>query len=145
MRQTLIVLLAATVAQACSYGMTTARFGPASSPRGVSTRITTSSLELRGELIEVQESGLLILTASRGSEKAPTQERLLRLVPYSAIRSTKFEQLGSGYKVSDEQPPPAAVRERLRRVSRFPYGLAPELLKQLLESSGQAQLAGVQP
>jgi hypothetical protein len=145
MKRTLIVLLAAALTQACSYGMTTETFTPAFSAGGVGVDLMTSSVEFRGELIEVQDAGLVILTSRRGSGKAPTPERLLRLVPYGAIRSAKFDQLGSGYRVSNQEPPQPEVRARLRRVSRFPHGLAPDLLRQLLESCGQSQLAGVEP
>jgi hypothetical protein len=144
MKKTMIVLLAAALTQACSYGMTPDKFAPAFAAGGVGVEVTTSSGEFRGELIEVQDAGLVILTSSR-SQKAPTLERRLRLVPYGAIRSTKFAQLGSGYTVSNYKPPEPEVRARLRRVSRFPHGLAPDLLRQLLESCGQSQLAGVEP
>jgi len=145
MKRVLIVLLVATCAAACSYGLTTEKLRHTSSPRGVTARITTSSTEFRGELVQVQDAGLLILTSSRGSDRAPEHERLLRVVPFGAIRSTAFEQLGYAYHISDGRPPNAQTRERLRLVSRFPYGLAPELLKQLLDSCGQAAVAGVQP
>src|SRR5687768_4388297 len=110
MKQTMIVLLAAALTQGCSYGMTTDKFAPAFAAGGVGVDVTTSSVEFRGELIEVHDTGLVILTSSRGNEKAPTPERLLRLVPYAAIRSTKFAQLGSGYRISNHKPPEPEVR-----------------------------------
>ena len=144
MKPAFIVLLAVWCIAGCSYGMTVGKFRPASSPEGVHAVVTTSSLDMSGELIEVQESGLVILTSSTGRQ--PTSpERRLRLVPFSAIRSTAFDQLGSGYRVSGGSAPTPAAMDRLRRVSRFPHGLAPELLKRLLDSCGQTELAGVQP
>jgi hypothetical protein len=143
MKRALIVLILTSWAGGCSYGLTTRELRLTASPRGVSTRIQTPSTEFQGELIEVQPSGLLILTSPGGN---PTQKQdcVLRLVPFGAIRSSTFEQLGRRYDVSDGRPPQADTRERLRLVSRFPHGLAPALLQKLLESCGQTEVAGTQ-
>ena len=74
-----------------------------------------------------------------------TAERRLRLVPYTAVLSSRFEQLGRRLRIIDGRTPPDNDREQLRLVSRFPQGLSPEVLSQLLEQLGQKELAGVQP
>lgn len=153
MKRQLIVLLIAAGTAGCTYGMTAEKFRHTSSARGVSARVTTTNAVFHGELLHVDDAGLLILTSS-GCERrfllwrslpcAQEQERVLRLVPFSAIRSTEFEQLDRSYNISGGRAPRPAPRERLRLVSRFPHGLSPELLEQLLASVGQKTVAGMQ-
>lgn len=120
-------MVATLVAAACSYGVTVARFAPATGPRGLSTTLTTSSGEaLEGELLEVRETGLLVGT-----------ERSIVYVPYSATRSVRFRDIG--LTLGDGRPPSVAQRDRLRLLSRFPQGLSPPLLRQLLEARGQSE------
>lgn len=145
MKQTLLALAVVGLA-ACQAGMTVERFEPASSPNGVTAQLTTADGALTGELIEVRASGLLILTGVGGPAGQPPggATATLRLVPFSAVRASSFPQLG-GVSIRDGQTPAGAVRERLRLVSRFPHGLSPELLKQLLARYGQTEVAGVRP
>lgn len=143
MKQALLVLVVASCAAACGYGMTADKLRLTSSERGVNTQVRTADTEFRGELIEVRSDGLLILASSSGLDPQ-TQKRLLRIVPFTAIVSSTFEQLGGSYQITDGRPPQPAAHERLRLVSRFPHGLAPELLQKLLESNGQTELAGAQ-
>lgn len=143
MKQTLVALAVVGLA-ACRVGMTVERFEPASSPNGAAARLTTADGELTGELIEMQASGLLILTGVGRPASEPPPGYTLRLVPFSAVRASSFPQLGS-ISIRDGQAPTGAVRERLRLVSRFPHGLSPELLKQLLARYGQTEVAGVRP
>lgn len=141
MKQALTVFVLASSTAACSYGMTADKLRLTTSGRGVNTQIRTSDMEFRGELIEVRSEGLLIL-ASSGALDPPAQKPLLRVVPFTAIMSSRFDQLGRSYQIERGRPPQPADLERLRLVSRFPYGLAPELLQKLLENNGQTELAG---
>jgi hypothetical protein len=79
---------------------------------------------LTGELLVVQDSALLVRRTK------PTQQVMmvpLRLVVYGQAPSVAW----SGNKLSP------GVREKLRLLSRFPYGLAPERLRALLAVYGQ--------
>ena len=145
MKPLLVALVILSSVTACTVGTSARTFRPAFTRGGVASHLMTSAGEFRGELIEVLESGLLILTSSRGPKRDPTREQLLRLVPYTAIRSSSFDQLGRRARVAGGQPPATDVRDRLRLVSRFPYGVTPEGLQQLLASCGQTQVAQVQP
>jgi len=106
-------------------------FPPARTPRGVTTSITTSNARFSGELIEMRDSGVVILA-----------EKTFRLIPYGAIVASRFEGMKGSDKISDRRPPKAEVREHLRLVSRFPQGLTPQLLRRLLDANRQADLAG---
>jgi hypothetical protein len=143
---TAIVLLAG-LAGGCAYGMTKEKFRPARDPHGIETRITTSAAEFAGELIEIRAAGLVLLSehVSFPRSGTTTAERRLRLIPYGAIRSSRFEQLDPRVDIIDGRTPPDQERERLRLVSRFPPGLSPEVLSQLLKECGQTELAGIQP
>jgi len=136
-----IALVLASAPAACSYGMTADKFRPATDPHGVTARITTNVAELRGEVIELQDAGLVIFSSRIGQ----TDERTLRLVPYATVRTATFEQLDSRYSIRDGGAPAGEVRERLRLVSRFPHGMSAAVLAELLKANGQTQLAGIEP
>ena len=85
----LLTLALAATAAGCSYGMTAAKFRPATDPHGVMGTITTGSSVLRGELIEVQDAALILLASGDG------EGGRLRLVPYCsgeelAIRAARW-------------------------------------------------------
>ena len=124
-----VVLLSAS----CSFGPKLADFAPAHTPNGVSARVTTRGLDMNGELIEVRDNGVVLLTAGSGK---------LRLIPYGDVRSSNFERLG--HLIEGGRTPDSATRERLRLVSRFPQGMSPEVLQTLLKASGQSELLGIQ-
>ena len=132
MHKWIFVLICATVAAACSFGPRIAGFGPAQAPNGVSVKVTTGADDIAGELIEIRDAGLVVLT--RGSGK-------LRLIPYAEIRSANFEQVGS--LVHGGSPPTPENHERLRLLSRFPQGMSPDVLRTLLQQAGQTELLGV--
>ena len=140
----LITWLAATVG--CAFGPTARTFRPAESPAGVEAHLTTSAAEFSGELIEVRGDAIVLLShayaTANGGTRAP--ELVLRLIPFTTVRTSRFEQMGSSITVSDGRPPDQRVRDRLRLVSRFPHGLSEPVLSQLLAKYGQTALAGVQ-
>jgi hypothetical protein len=131
-----IVLLlgfsALTTLQSCHYGMTVESFPPARTPKGVIGHVVTTRADYTVELIEVRDTGIVILSA-----------QTLRFVPYSAIRSSRFD--GVGDSISNRKAPSPKVRENLRLLSRFPPGLTPEMLQNLLTALAQTQLAQENP
>jgi len=133
MRQYCGLLVLCAVMSACSYGTRIADFRPAHNPNGANVRVSTGAGDLSGELIEMRDSGFVLLTA--GSSK-------LHLVRFDQVRSAKFEQVGS--LPGDGRTPSARQRERLRLVSRFPQGMSPQLLETLLKTHGQTELLGIQ-
>ena len=118
----------------CRYGVSVDSFPPARTARGVTSDVTTDRGRFVGELIEVRDSGIVILT-----------ERSLRLVLYSEIVSSRFEGMNRGVALGNRRPPTAESREQLRMSSRFPPGLTPEMLERLLKAQGQTSLAGGNP
>lgn len=111
---------------ACFTGPSARTFPPARDPGGIAAdlRLELRQGRLRGELLEVQDSALVVLR----------DDSLVTIVPIRAIRSGSFAKPGlliaNGY-ISRRG------RERLRLVSRFPAGLTPELRARLLAAYGQ--------
>jgi hypothetical protein len=128
LRAALAVLLVA--AAGCRLGTTVPKFAPALAPEGVRTTLTLRSGRVQGELLAVTDTAFVI---RRYAETPP-----VALVPYRAIHGSAFHQVGA--PVEGGHPPRERDRERLRLVSRFPQGLSPELLQQLLAGYGQTEL-----
>jgi hypothetical protein len=143
----LIALCAA--AAGCAIGTTANRFVPATSPRGIEARVETPAMEITGELLEVRDDGMVVLSSSvtpaSGRSRERTAERLLRLVPFRSIARARFHQLPGRFNLADGRPPTTEVRERLRLVSRFPYGMPADVEAALLKASGQTTIGGIQP
>lgn len=96
--------------------------------------IKTAKGDYSGELIEVRPAGVVLLA-----------DQKLRLLPYAEILSSLADQTPSRYSISKREAPKAAVQAHLRMLSRFPQGLTPELMRQLLELNGQTELSGANP
>jgi len=145
----LVILLLAGLAGGCSFGMTAKKFRVTESPHGIETSITIADLEFAGELIEVRDTGLVLLSERRIAPIAggtiEAKERRLRLIPFAAVRRSRFEQMDRRLYLVDGRAPTNEDREELRLVSRFPQGLSAEVLSRLLKEHGQTELAGMQP
>jgi hypothetical protein len=121
----------ALVALSCTFGQSVLKYEPAHSPRGVTARITTASdRPLVGELIEVRDAGLVV-----------GNEAVIALVPYAVVKRAAFVQTRLSLEAG--QAPDRSTREKLRLLSRFPQGLSPALLQELLEAHGQSELTQV--
>ncbi len=129
----LTLVVVACLATGCNLGMTARAYPPAQGPKGVIMRVRTAQGQLSGELIEVRDAGIVLA------------DQKLRLLPYTTILSSEADKTEARYAISHGTAPKPGVRERLRLLSRFPQGLTPELVRQLLESYGQAELAGANP
>jgi len=110
--------------------------------------------EVRGELLEVRKDALLVLgmvdevvlePPRQVAVKREARQRQVVLLPFANVVRARFDKLGSGGSFSDRKPPSAAAREKLRLVSRFPQGLAPEYLQRLLAAEGQTEVRRLGP
>jgi len=110
----------------CSIGGRVDRFAPAKQPDGVAVALALRvGRRAQGELLAVQDTALVVLAQDS-----------VTLVPYSAVVSGQFSQVGELI----ETPPAPDFATRLRLVSRFPQGLSPDLLARLLAAHGQSAL-----
>jgi len=108
---------------ACMVGPLPENYHPAASPRGVEVDLDLRTLHVKGELLEVRDSALVVLTP-----------REVALVHFLVIRSMRLTGDAVLYRGGIPSQP---TRERLRLISRFPAGLAPEHLARLIQARGQ--------
>ena len=146
MRAAAAVVLLAGATSGCAFGMTADKFVPGRGPEGIRSAVTTRTARFDGELIAVRDDALLLLasaTAPGDGTRAPQNASLMvRLIPFTAIVSAQFHQLGRGSQIGEGRVPSASVKERLRLVSRFPYGMSPAIEADLLKAYGQSAPAG---
>jgi len=130
----LTLVMLAFLSNGCGVGITAAKYPPAKGPAGVIMRVKTAQGQVSGELIEVRDVGIVVLA-----------DQKLRLLPYTAIVSSEVDRTDSRYAISQRTVPKPNVQAHLRLLSRFPQGLAPDLMRQLLDTYGQTELAGANP
>jgi hypothetical protein len=124
----LIVLIAG-----CNIGPRGDRTPLALSPRGANIQLTTVAGELHGELLAVQSSGVVVLTTAN----------VVTLVEYEAIRGGRVENGPSRFTGASARA--GRHFDQLRRRSRFPQGLQPNVEAELLRVHNQASLVVVRP
>ena len=126
----------------CHYGPQIEALDEARRPEGAEVTVhlkggAVAGNPPRGELLDVRRESLVV-NIRRGADDGFESPRLVTLIGYELIDYVDagvFGRLDPGGGSDDD------ARARLRRVSRFPQGLAPELLDQLLEAQGQETLA----
>lgn len=121
------VCAAILLATACYHGPSLRTFQPANSPDGIDADLRLRKTHVRGELLEVQDSALIVLTDSQ----------TIVMVPVDSIRSGVFGErgalIGGGGNLARELA-------QLRLLSRFPAGLTPEIRARLLAAYGQTEV-----
>ena len=114
-------------AGACFTGPSVHTFAPARAPAGIAADLRLAQkTRIQGELLEVQDSALLVLQGNA---------RVI-IVPIARIRYGYFAK--RGMLIASGQID-AKDREQLRLVSRFPAGLTAELRARLLSAYGQTE------
>lgn len=108
---------------ACFIGPKTSKFGPATGPQGIAADLRLTVGRVQGELLEVQDTALLVLRDSQ-----------VVLVPFRVVEYGLFK--GRGLLVYDGKVQQKSL-PGLRQLSRFPAGLTPALRTQLLAAYGQ--------
>jgi len=133
------VLLAGVVG--CHYGPQINDLETARRPEGAEVTVHLSGGEskgssLRGELLDVRRDSILV-NVWADPDKGFASPRVVTQIDYKFIADVSagdFGRLEPGNRTEDTD------RGRLRRVSRFPQGLSPELLAELLKAQGQQSL-----
>ena len=113
----------------CHSGPSAEHFAPAMGPRGVLVSVDVGRSKVSGELLEVQDSALLVLQLDVTK---------VMLVPLREIRTAVFHQRGpmvmhGAFIIGGT----AAAEARL--LSRYPAGLTPTLRTALLAAYGQTE------
>jgi hypothetical protein len=99
-------------------------YQPAHSANGVTASLAVATTTIDGELLEVQDTAVVILTLDR-----------VALIPFRAISSGRFE--GSPVTIANNQRPFIGDLTAIRLVSRYPQGIPPQALRRMLRSKSQ--------
>jgi hypothetical protein len=134
MRAVSIALVAWLGLNGCHMGPRPESFPPAQRPEGIAARLVTRTRQVRGEVLVVQDTALIVRSGDS-----------LYFVPVAVIREGTFPTLpeadirrGAFVRKKDG-------RERLQLVSRFPQGLSDDRLQAVLAAYGQRALVVVSP
>jgi len=117
------LLLVAVVALGCYTSTDPNRFAPAIGPHGVMGALALSNTRVGVELLELRDSSYVVLVRNR-----------VAIVPFRAVSAWRFDQIANWRYA----PPAGLLREQLTSASRFPYGMPPTALAELLAAAGQA-------
>lgn len=112
---------------ACMVGQSARSFAPAIGPRGIGAdiRFRGTSPRVRGELLDVQDTVIVLLSSAN---------RIVH-VPIRTILVGRFARRGT---LIEDGKMKERTRNWLKLVSRFPAGLTPEVTAKLLVMNGQA-------
>lgn len=114
-------LVAISLATGCRFGPKMEKLSVARGPGGAAIEAATLTGPVNGELVSVTDDGVVVLQANR-----------LINVRFAEIRNARFKELGSDYRFGGQKRPDPDRIARLRRVSRFPQGITPEIEARLL-------------
>ena len=131
MRTPYFLIPLALGALACPVGTSVGGFPPATGPAGITVVVRSDSVTVGGELLEAADTAMLV-----------ADNRAVWLIPYLVVSTARFEKRGS-LNFGDRHGPDRAQLAEMRLLSRFPRGLAPELLQRLLPAYQQAEPAVV--
>jgi hypothetical protein len=133
MTRTVNGVLLVALLSGCNVGPRGESTALALAPRGAQIELETGSGALRGELLEMRGTGVVLLAATNQ----------VTLVEYEAIRRGHAENGPSN--VTGAGMRSGRAFETLRRKSRFPQGLNTGVEARLLAAYGQDSLVVVRP
>ena len=125
------IVLSVAVVAGCMIGPTHRNYAPATGPRGIQADLRVKwgpRGRVLGEVLEVQDTALMVLSANR-----------VVLVPIRVIQIGRFTRRGT---LIEEGRAHRRTLDDIRRVSRFPAGLSPEVRARLLAAYGQTEPDG---
>lgn len=125
------ILLTCLLASACSLGPRARTYPLAQTPAGVTATVAHGNSTFSAEVLAVSDSGLLLVWNDR-----------VVLARYSAGTTIKLSD--PDYTIRG-QAPTGQVRERIRLVTRYPAGVSPALLANLLAAYHQDSLRVLVP
>jgi len=128
MRPLTILSLFALTGCVLRFGPHARSYDPATRASGTGATLTTATLQIAGELLEVRDTGFVVLTSSQ-----------VILVPTRLIRTLRFDDL----PISKPGSLTPEETRQLRLLSRFPYGMPDRALSRLMSSRQQQTLHAV--
>jgi len=128
----MLATVAAFALAGCHMGSSGANLPVANQPGGAHVSLRTSSGGYSGELLAVQEDGVII-----------SGDRIM-FAPFSSIVELTLEKMGRQYRLGTAEVPRGEKLARFRAVSRFPQGLTPNIRAALLARTSQTEIAVIQ-
>jgi hypothetical protein len=128
----LLAVATLVLTTACALGTTGGALPVANRPGGATAVLETSSGRITGELLAVQDDGVVI------------GGRTIMFAPFSALRRFSIDDMSGDYTLRPLEIPNADKLARLRSVSHFPQGMTPAFRKQLLEHAAQPEIVVIQ-
>ena len=110
----------------CMFGPSVRSYPPARDPSGMSVRVETRLERLEGELLAAEPERLVLVVGGK-----------VTVVPVARVRALRPAKAVPGLPTRGR--PSAASLDRLRPVSRYPQGISPALMGQLLAAYGQSE------
>lgn len=132
----IIFALFVTIPAACMTGPSAETFPLVTHAKGVQLIVSGKKAAVRGELLEVRENELLVLEDLKKKKGSGSNACLVTLVPFRQVRHTAFKGTRPRW---DRGMPTADEREELRLLSRFPTGVTPPIMAELLSCSGRPE------
>lgn len=128
-----LAALAVFVATGCHFGSRMEKLPTARGPLGATVRLVFDrQVRVPGELLSVSDTAFLVRKV----------DGTLTLALYRRISSVAIDHLGAEYMFvgGRQRLPDAVLRGRWRLVARYPQGLPPDQLAQLMLAGRQAAL-----
>lgn len=126
MRTLALASLLALAACHVPWGVTPESYPPARRAAGTTAYVTMTTGRVEGELLEVRDTALVLRTRDR-----------IVLVLTSQAQQLDFEDLRRHKRVHDSLT--SRDRERLRLLSRYPQGIPPGVMQQILADRRQTE------
>jgi hypothetical protein len=127
----ILAVSAALLVTACTHGPRLDRLAFPTRPEGAQAAVATNRATYTGELISAADTGFVVLMT--------TGNRLV-FVPASITRQISVQSIGVV-----RMPLRGRALERVRLVSRHPYGIPAPARSELLRVTGQDDLERIEP
>ena len=114
----------------CNVGPGIATYAPAHEPNGMRVTVRTPADFAMGELIDVRDSAVVVLAAGD-----------LVLIPLRLVSDLRFPHQGTMPRQGKHLT--ADHRAMLRKVSRFPQGMTPDIEARFLSELGRPSMRTV--
>jgi hypothetical protein len=125
-----LAFIAALAVTACTHGPRLERLNFPTQPLGAQAAVATGQATYSGELITAADTGFVVLDGSN---------RVV-YIPATGVRQIRVESIGVV-----RMPLHGRTLEKVRLVSRHPYGIPAEARTALLAGTGQSDFERIEP
>ena len=123
-----LALLVTIPAAACMTGPSAESFTPVRKAGGVQLLVSGKKASVMGELLEVRENELVVLEKLK-KKAAGSKDCVVTLIAFSEVRNASFDGVDPKW---DGGVPSESERAELRLLARFPTGITPPVMHELL-------------